>query len=615
MLNEIPEFVENHSGVEKNLFTALIRIGLNLVGRDVQVAQIPKEIVEKTEKILKEGLRPLQNSYDELSSIATDELLADMWSVNGGDSLPGYMAESIRKILSGNHKPTAFIEAFGQVAQRTIYRKMIAETYCKFGNDYARGLETLRHLGFSQVSTNPVLAAKAFDEDPNLVKKLKGEISRTVVWKQNPRSHAHEMVMAGTLLALWPNLEVFRPLAILVNNCEYMVSFQLNPNVADDARASLDDAKRAYTLAQEHLTAYDYCLGISNPGMVPPNIVFKVAASSKAAREVTRKINASGVGTNNTVTFAVSQEIPLMIDALEGKAEAILAGRPITRTYMTNMGGRFVSHLREEEAKRIILEIASRRSEDEATQMLMRLAEKLNLSRLEFDRVKQASTLAERADIVCSYKNMKSLANSAFLEAASEAGLTDEQVQQLENDLRKAGTLVARRVYSLFYGESNHEKWLDWLERNHKIKRADAITILSSMDILPASKRIPEDTLDTLGSPNMCNTEFPNHARAVQVYSEQDGFDLTSFRNAVLRAQDSELIRRLNNVVDFAKGYEFTKQVLTVTREVGAAFASDSLRGVDEDKWLQFGPVTKTMNEFKEAYDRFLERCIELAKS
>jgi len=190
LLNEIPEFVENHSGVEKNLFTALIRIGLNLVGRDVQVAQIPKEIVEKTEKILKEGLRPLQNSYDELSSIATDELLADMWSVNGGDSLPGYMAESIRKILSGDHKPTAFIEAFGQVAQRTIYRKMIEETYCKFGNDYARGLETLRHLGFSQVSTNPVLAAKAFDEDPDLVRKLTGETSRTVVSEQNPRAHA-----------------------------------------------------------------------------------------------------------------------------------------------------------------------------------------------------------------------------------------------------------------------------------------------------------------------------------------------------------------------------------------------------------------------------------------
>ena len=615
LLNEIPRFIESHSGAQKNLFTTLIRIGLNLVGRDAQVAQIPKDAIEKSQKILKEGMVPLEDSYAEVGSITVDGFLAEMWSVNSGDSLPGYMAESIKKTLPHDHKPSSFIEGFGSVARQIVYRKMVEEDYCKFGNDYARGLETLRHLGFSQVSTNPVLAAKAFDEDPNLLEKLKQEINRTIAWKQNPREHAHEMVMAGTLLALWPNLEVFRPLAILVNNYDYMVSFQLNPNVADDAKASLEDAKRAYSLAQEHLTAYDCCLGVPNPGRVRPNIVFKVAASSKVAREVTRQINASGVGTNNTVTFSVSQEVPLMIDALKGKAEATIAGRPVTRTYMTNMGGRFVSHLREEEAKRILLEVASRKGEDEAEQTLMRLAEKLNLQGPELDRVKRASTLPERADIVCSYKNMKSLAHAAFLEAASQADLTHEQVQQLENDLRRAGTLVARRVYLLFYEKSNHERWVDWLERNHQIKRAQAISILNSMDILPASKRIPEDTLDTLASPNMCNTEFPNHARAVQVHSEQHGFDLASFRNAALGGEDSELVKRLTSIVDFAKGYEFTKQVLTVTREAGAVSASDSLRGIDEDGWIEFGPVRKTMNEFKDAYDRFLERCIKIAGS
>jgi transaldolase len=120
-----------------------------------------------------------------------------------------------------------------------------------------------------------------------------------------------------------------------------MVSFQLNPNVADDSKASLEDARRAYALAREHLTAYDRSLGIQTPGTVAPNIVFKVAASSKAAREVTLELNASGIGTNNTVTFSVSQEVPLMVDALEGKARATSAGRPVTRTYMTNMGGAF----------------------------------------------------------------------------------------------------------------------------------------------------------------------------------------------------------------------------------------------------------------------------------
>lgn len=150
---------------------------------------------------------------------------------------------------------------------------MVDGKFCKFGNDYARGLGTLRHLGFSQVSTNPVLAAKAFEEDPALVKKLRKEISENSGWKQDPKKYAHDMVMAGTLLALWPNLEVFRPLAFLVNNWDYVISFQLNPNVADDVKASLDDARRAYKSVQRYLVIYDRCLGISNPGKMRPNLV------------------------------------------------------------------------------------------------------------------------------------------------------------------------------------------------------------------------------------------------------------------------------------------------------------------------------------------------------
>ncbi len=413
------------------------------------------------------------------------------------------------------------------------------------------------------------------------------------------------MVMAGTLLALWPNLEVFRPLAILANNRDYMVSFQLNPNVADDSKASLEDARRAYALAREHLTAYDRSLGVQTPGRIAPNIVFKVAASSMAAREVTLQLNASGVGTNNTVTFAVSQEVPLMVDALVGKALAISAGRPVTRTYMTNMGGRFVSHLREEEAKKILLKITSQRGESDANRIIVRLAEHLKFTSSELARVDRAATVAEKADIVCAFKNMKSLTHEAFLEVATYAGLSREQVEELEMDLRKAGTLVARKVYQLFYEEGNHEKWLVWLEHEHKLKRAEASSVLDSMDILPASKRVPEDTLDTLASFNMCNTEFPNHAKAVQVYSEKDTFDLRSFSEAALRGSEGELVRRLSSIRDFVKGYESTPQISAKVREAKATFQTQ-LGGMSEDEWKEFGPVKKTMTEFKDAYDRFL---------
>ena len=208
---------------------------------------------------------------------------------------------------------------------------------------------------------------------------------------------------------------------------------------------------------------------------------------------------------------------------------------------------------------------------------------------------------------------MKSLTNEAFLEVASHAGLSKEQVDELEMDLRKAGTLVARKVYLLFYEKNNHDKWLSWLEHEHMLKRAEAISALDSMDILPASKRVPEDTLDTLGSINMCNTEFPNHARVVQVYSETDTFDLRSFREAVLRGSEVDLVRRLSRIRDFVKGYESTSQISAQVHDVKASFPTQ-LGGVEEAQWNEFGPVKKTMTEFKDAYDKFLERCIELTE-
>lgn len=590
-------------------------MGLNLVGQDAKTARIPARAVEKALLILRENLTALEDSWSDSASDSVKAFLANMSSVNSGDSLPAYMADKIVKRLAADLRPSRFIDVFREVAHDTIYWKMVEGRFCKFGNDYARGLEILRHLGFSQVSTNPVLAAKAFDEDPGLVERLQEEIGRNSTWRQNPLEHGHDMAMAGTLLALWPNLEVFRPLAYLAENRDYMISFQLNPNVADDAKVSLEDARRAYKLARRHLARYDRYLGLPNPGRLRPNIVFKVAGSSEAARQVTRELNASGIGTNNTVTFSVAQELRLIIDALEGKCRAIKSGKPVTRTYETNMGGRFVSHLREEEAQRIFLEIASRKGEDEATRLLTRLAGGLNLPERDVERFQTARGIAEKAEIICAFKNLKSLTHQAFLEAASEGGLSRAEVEQLEDDLKKAGTLVARRVYWVFYERKNHSRWMTWLQKAHRVRRRDATIALDSMDVLPASKRVPQDTCDTLGSPNMCNTEFPNHARAVQLFSERPGFDLKSYRNAVLRPPDLELVNRLMRIDDFVRGYESTKETSAQLERVG--ILSDirdlGLRGIPEEEWRNFGPVRKTMAEFKEAYEGFLQRCVDLA--
>src|SRR5262249_18321324 len=141
---------------------------------------------------------------------------------------------------------------------------MIGEGYAKFGNNYAQGLETLRHYGFCQVSTNPILAAKTFDEDPKLIEELKAEIEKHPEWTHKPADHSDEMALAATLIALWPNLSVFRPLALHNQLKDYMVSFQLNPNIADQKEASLVNARHAYELASEYLKRYDQMLKLES---------------------------------------------------------------------------------------------------------------------------------------------------------------------------------------------------------------------------------------------------------------------------------------------------------------------------------------------------------------
>lgn len=307
----------------------------------------------------------------------------------------------------------------------------------------------------------------------------------------------------------------------------------------------------------------------------------------------------------------------MIIDALEGKSKAVKSGKPLTRTYETNMGGRFVSHLREVEAERIFVDIARRVGEDKASELLLRLAKGLGLSDQEVDRVQKASGIAQKAEIVCAFKNLKTLTHKAFLAAVAEGGMSRAEIEQLEADLKKAGTLVSRRVYWVFYEKRNHGRWIAWLQRQYKIPRRKAIAVLDSMDILPASKRVPEDTYDTLGSRNMCNTEFPNHARAVQLYSERDDFDLNSFRDAVRSPPDPGLVDRLMKIDDFVRGYESTKSISAELVRVGVLSDEQELglRGIPEDEWQDFGAVKKTMAEFKDAYEKFLARCVDLASA
>ncbi len=598
-VDELLDAIENSSTSGDLICKTLIQLGMNLVGRDAEIVGYGAEEIDTA---LDSVLNALDNLEGDHATGVVNDFLADMKSVNLSDSLSGLLAERIESNLDANNPARSFLELLKTNMRGGVYWQMIGENICKFGNDFARGLEYLRHYGFCQVSTNPVLAAKAFDEDPTLDDELKAEIARHDEWKADPEKYADDIVMAATLIALWPNLSIFRPLAMHTGLKDYMVSFQLNPNIADQADASIEDARNAYRIADDYLKGYDKLLGVSDITL-DPNIVFKVGGGHEAARKITTVLNSEGIGTNNTVVYTVAQEVQLVIDAFEGKARAAQAGKQVVRTYETNMGGRFVSHLREVEAEKLFGAL----SEDRASELLAELASDLEVDIPE-------GTLVEQATEICSYAYLKSLDHPVILKVAEAAGQSSEAIVQLEADLKKAGTVIARRVHWIFYAPENRPKWVAYLSDNYGLSEDQAQWILASMDVLPASKRVPDDTLHALGE-NMCHTEFPNHQRAVQLVSEEPDFDLDELRGSIGHEYEPGVTQRLYELPDFQKGYDLTPSLKDfIENEVQIDLSGWQTRGMEPGDWPEFGSVQKTTTEFKAAYDTFLMRCVELAK-
>lgn len=604
---ELAEAIINQSTSAIQSAKTMIQLGLNFAGMDAMIVGYGKDEI-------KEAFDFVLSKIDGLNDVkeAVDGFLKDMKSINKGDSLPGLWAERVEVKLDSAKTGSSFLTLMSNEMRNSVYWQMIAGEYCKFGNDFARGLEYLRHIGFCQVSTNPVLAARAFDEDSALTDELKKEIAKHDDWKKNPEAHSDEIAMAATLIALWPNLEIFRPLALYTGLKDYMVSFQLNPNIADLADESIEDALNAYRLAEEYLKDYDRLLGFS--GNVGPCIVFKVAACHEAARKITVVLNSNGIGTNNTVVYTVAQEVQLVLDAFEGKAKSANAGKQVVRTYETNMGGRFVSHLREEEAESIFKQIAEKAGDTKASELLKELAESIKVDEPTMKSIADAS-IAEKAKAICSFKFLKSLDNPVVIKSVEILGKSVDELKLHEDDLKKAGTLVARGVYWVFYSPENRPKWINYLKKAYGVNDDQAKWILESMDVLPASKRVPADTMDALGKTNMCHTEFPNHSRAVQIFSEEAGFKLENYKESVLDRFDIGVEKRLASIIDFVRGYNLTPSLKDfLSKEVGIDVANWFTEGLEPEEWQLFGSVQKTLAEFKGAYDTFSAKCVNNAK-
>lgn len=630
--------------IRARAYDVLIQIALNLFGLESKIIGFSKREKENTLKIIENTLRDWECAEREafknknLGKIASkfviEENLSEMKKVmspSGYYREPGsmisYMAENIEKGLKEDSILTSFLYESKEQIENNIYYKLGEKGYCKFGNDYALGLRWMRHLGFVQVSTNPSLAAIAYLDDPslwegyeenfyseNFCKSFKKIIEEHPELLKDPEKHADELAAYATEVSIWPNLAIFRPIAINSNMFLGMVSLQLNPNIADNYEQSIKNTLKIYSNAQEFFKEYDKYLlfGYSeNIERGRPNIVFKVAGSSPAAIDITSHLESLGIGTNNTVTFAVSQEVELILAKIEGRAKAIKKGIPLTTVYETNMGGRFEDYIRECKAEKLIKKALEKI--DNKEQALNDLAEKIGI----LEEMKNIENIEDKIRKISAH--LRPLDKKQFAEFLSKAGIIDAQhFSEIEKDISLANICITKRVYEIFFNPRNRNKWLKYIQSKYGLNRKQAYKVLEGIHVLPASKRKPAETLETLASDFMVHTEFPNHQKNVLMESMKPNFKILKLKNSVMNPIDQELISRLLKDEDIGKifrvSWELTPKLIEKIKEANINTEKYGDNGITPEKWAEFGPIIRTMNEFSNSYEKFKKECIEHIK-
>lgn len=623
--------LETRIAEKARVYEALLELALNLIGVEREWARIEAPYATSALDAIREAMSWWEEAekrelgHPIVLEAVIEKILRTAEAVNKGKSMVAGMAREIRRNIDRERLAFSFLSAAERVLANNFYRRAYEERLCKFGNDYALGLRWLRHLGFVQVSTNPVLAARAYDDDPALWEKFKKYAQTVLVrehpeWFKDPEVHADDLTMEATRFALMDNFLVFRLPFILSDYWDGLVSYQLNPLIANDASKSVEAVKVFVDRLEKDLAVYDEYLwwGYHVPEKGRPNVVIKVAAAYPAALEIVERINAMGVGQNITLSYTVSQEVLLGVAAMRGMAKAIKRGIVPTQTYDTNMGGRLEDHLREVVASQLLLKSLNGLDERAKWQILDELAASLGISTTEWEALKSEG-IATAVDRLCSVRTLgRNLTRKQLIEAMAKAGglgsreEVERRLRELEEAIQLAGTFVAKRVYEILFSPWNREKWIDYLVREEGISREQAELVLSRIDLLPASKRKPMDTLLTLSSMNVTNTEFPD--QQLNVAEACANSDLSSLRESIIQPLDERHLRILMEIEDFVKAYEASPEVEELLRKAGIA-GNYGARGVSPKEWPSYGPCVKTLDEFTKAYLAFRSRVIDLARA
>jgi hypothetical protein len=601
-------------------FEVLLEMALNFYGLESRWLDEEEkaESLQYILNVLKEW-EMLEKGEGEISiaQAVLQKWLTRMKRVQKGNSM---VAKTVLQIESGLDFRKNLLVNFLKEAEKeikgNIYHRIVKEGRCKFGNDYALGLRWLRHLGFEQVSTNPVLAARAYQDEPGLTEIFRNgirEYPNFEKWSSKSPIHAEEITLFATLLALWDNLYVFRPIFFNLRETSGggVVSFQLNPNIAHLVEESVRDALLAFSLASENLHVYDQYLLAGyriNGEKGRPNLVIKVAATTPAARIITRRINSFGFGSNVTVDFSVSQEATLVLEEMAGMSKAVRKGIRPTQLYMTNMGGRLESHLREVKLEEFFWELRTRLGEEKAIEKITKLSE-MNGTK---DKVSKSKTYEEKVWIATQYAHGQRRIDEPIYEALGEV-FSKESLQRWEEAISKSGTLVARRVWWIFFSDANRDRWIAYLMKKNDLALDQARLIMDRIHYLPASKRKPFDTYWTLSSRNLVHTEFPDHQQNVKRIAEDPLFNLKEYEESISHTFPPEVLKQLSQMEDFRKAYEINSELAEIFKEVGIS-EGFGVGGLMPSDWSEFGPVQKTLSEFKEAYETFQKEMVSILK-
>lgn len=615
------------------LYDTMFEMVFNLVGAESRWAGFASEMVEQV-------VTTIKNAFDEWEDIERRELgepivieavielqLRELMKVNKGRSLVAEIAQRVSKKVSKLGCARSYIEAMIYEIRNNFYRKAYDLNLCKFGNDYALGLRFLRHLGFVQVSTNPVLAARAYDDDPELWSRFRKYAEEILVkehpeWFREPERYADDITMEATRFALLDNFYVFRIPFILSKYHDGLVSYQLNPLIAHDVEKSVEAVKIFATRLEKDLAIYDEYLwwGYSVPEKGRPDLVIKVAAAYPAAIEIAERINEMGVGQNITVSYTVSQEVLIGVAAMKGMAKAIKKGIMPTQTYDTNMGGRLEDHLREDIAARLLLKGLEKVEEHRRWAVLDKLAKGLGVKEDVWGEVKRKG-LKSAVDHLCSHRVLgRNMVRDPYIDALVELNIygtreeTLKNVKMLEEAIELSGTFVAQRVYEILFSPWNREKWINYLINEVGITREQAEIVIDRIDLLPASKRKPIDTLYTFASRNMTNTEFPDHQLKVVNEVAEKGIELDEIRESIYQTLENRYLEILMQYEDFVKAYESSPELNDLLKKVGIDKDYGN-RGVSPADWPRYGPCVKTMNEFTNEYLAFRSKVVELIKT